>query len=386
MDEVAGTEPATQDASERRASYLELFFDLVFVYAVTQIADLIIGDTSPGGFARAALMLGMVWWAWSAFAWMTNAIDLSTMIGRVALLVASASSFFVALAVPEAFGDAGEWFAIPYLAVRVLHLVVYVYGIRADPVYQRAVLRSAPLWLLSPVIIVIGGFFDDPTRAWIWLFAVALDIAGALIAGRQEYHVSASHFAERYQLFVIIALGESIVAIGVGIEGLERDVSYALAAAVTFAGAALLWWAYFDFAGLGGERALHRTAETMRGKMARDVYTFCHFPMIAGIILFAVSAKKTVAHPGDVLSTAGRVSLAAGIALYMLGFVGARWRTIGALAWERIAAAVTVPLLVLALRGADALLVMAGALVLLGVWIAVEAWRLRDMRRQLHLG
>ena len=137
-------------------------------------------------------------------------------------------------------------------------------------------LRSAPFWLVSPVIIVIGGFFDDPARTWIWLVAVALDIAGALIAGRQEYHVSASHFAERYQLFVIIALGESIVAIGVGIEGLERDVAYALAAAVTFAGAALLWWAYFDFAGAGGERALHRSSETMRGKLARDVYTFCH--------------------------------------------------------------------------------------------------------------
>ena len=153
---------------------------------------------------------------------------------------------------------------------------------------------------------------------------------------------------------------------------------------MTFAGAALLWWAYFDFAGVGGEGALDGRPEDAR-EMARDVYTFCHFPMIAGIILFAVSAKKTVAHPGDVLSTAGRFALAAGIALYMLGFVGARWRTIGALAWERIAAAATVPLLVLALREADALLVMAAALVLLGAWIAVEAWRLGP-GRALHLG
>ena len=157
MNEAASSEPTAQDASERRASYLELFFDLVFVYAVTQIANLIIGDTSPGGFARAALMLGLVWWAWSAFAWMTNAIDLSTVVGRVTLLLASASSFFVALAVPEAFSGAGEWFAIPYLTVRVLHIVVYLYGLRNDPVYQRAVLRSTPFWLVSPVLIVIGG-------------------------------------------------------------------------------------------------------------------------------------------------------------------------------------------------------------------------------------
>ena len=150
MDDVASSEQATQDASERRASYLELFFDLVFVYAVTQIATLIIGDTSPGGFARAALMLGMIWWAWSAFAWMTNAIDLSTVIGRVALLLASASSFFVALAVPGGLRRGGRVVRRPLPRRPRPAPGGYLYGIRNDPVYQRAVLRSTPFWLVRP--------------------------------------------------------------------------------------------------------------------------------------------------------------------------------------------------------------------------------------------
>jgi low temperature requirement protein LtrA len=353
---------------------------------MTQVTELILSDTSAAGFARSALVLGMIWWAWSAFAWLTNAIDLNATVGRIAVLAAAGGSFFVALAVPEAYSGGGLWFAVPYLVVRALHLVVYVYGLRGDREYQLAVVRSVPLWLLSPVLIVVGGALDGDARVVLWVIAVALDIGGSLIAGRQAYRVSAAHFAERYQLFVIIALGESIVAIGVGIEGLERDLVYGLAAAVAFAGAALLWWAYFDFAGIGGERALHQAPEAIRGRLARDLYTYLHFPMVAGIILGAVAAEKTVAHPGDPLSTAGRFALAAGLALYMLAFVGARWRVIRSVAWERIGAAVTIPLLVLLLRDLDAVALLALALAVLAAWLAAEAVRLRELRRGLHVG
>jgi low temperature requirement protein LtrA len=385
--EPAGASPGADEgrrATERRASFLELFFDLVFVFAITQVTNLIIGDTSPGGFARALVVFGIVWWAWSGFAWLTNAIDLDATLGRVAILAAAAGSFFVALAVPESYGDDGIWFAVPYLVVRLLHMAVYVYGLRDDREYQIAVARSAPFWLVSPFVIVVGALLDDELRVWVWAAAIAIDIGGALVAGRQAYRVSAAHFAERYQLFMIIALGESIVAVGVGIEAVERDVTYAAAAGVAFAGAALLWWAYFDFVSFVGERALHRADDALRGKLARDVYTFLHFPMVAGIILGAVAAKKTVEHPSDPLSTAGRFALAAGIALYMLGFVGIRWRMIRRLAWERLCAAITVPLVVLALRGIDALALLTVALAVLAGWIVAEAIRLREFRRRLH--
>jgi len=374
-----------RQAEERRASYLELFFDLVFVYAITQVTGLILGDTSPGGFLRALFVLGMIWWAWSAYAWLTNAIDLHTAVARAAILVGAGASFLVALAVPDAYGDDGLWFALPYLLVRVVHLMVYMYGLRDDREYQLGVLRSLPFWLLSPFLVVAGAFVDGDGRAWIWGAAIALDIAGSLIAGRQTYRVSAAHFAERYQLFIIIALGESIVAVAIGMRELERDVAYGVAAAVAFYGAALLWWAYFDFAGIGGERALHAVPAERRGRLARDVYTYLHFPMVAGIILFAVAAEKTVAHPGDALSTAGRFALVAGLGLYMLAFVGLRWRVLRRWAYERAAAVPLVALAVLVTPELDALVVLALALGVLSACIAVEAIRLREVRARLHV-
>jgi low temperature requirement protein LtrA len=384
-DETAAQAEQRQ-AEERRASYLELFFDLVFVYAITQVTALILSDTSAGGFVRSALVLGMIWWAWSAYAWLTNAIDLDTTVSRLAIVAAAAGSFFVALGVPDAYGSDGMWFAVPYLFVRLVHLLVYMYGLREDREYQLGVLRSMPFWLIAPFMIVAGALVDGDARAWIWGAAIALDIAGSLVAGRQTYRVSAAHFAERYQLFVIIAIGESIVAMAVGISGLERDLAYGVAAGVAFAGAALLWWAYFDFAGIGGERALHRIDDARRGKLARDVYTYGHFPMVAGIILFAVAAEKTVAHPGEPLSTAGRFALAAGLGSYMLAFVGTRWRIIRRVAWERAGAAVTIALVVLATAELAALAILALALAILAAWIAAEAVRLRELRRALHVG
>ena len=201
---------------------------------------------------------------------------------------ASASSFFVALGgARRVRRRPALWFAIPYLAVRVLHLVVYVYGIRNDPIYQPAVLRSAPFWLVSPVIIVVGGFFDDPARTWIWLVGVALDIAGALIAGRQD--VPRVGGALRGALPAVRDHRPRRVdrrhrrSASRGWSATSRT---RVAAAVTFAGAALLWWAYFDFAGRGRRAgAAPDAGGAMRGKLARDVYTFLHFPMIAGIIL-----------------------------------------------------------------------------------------------------
>jgi low temperature requirement protein LtrA len=246
------------------------------------------------------------------------------------------------------------------------------------------VLRSLPFWLVSPFVIVAGALVDGDARTWLWGLAIAFDIAGSLIAGRQTYRVSAAHFAERYQLFIIIAIGESIVAVAVGIRGLERDLAYGVAAGVAFAGAALLWWAYFDFAGIGGERALHRAEESRRGKLARDVYTYLHFPMVAGIILFAVAAEKTVAHPGEPLSDAGRFALAAGLGAYLLAFVGARWRIIRTLAWERAAATATIALLVLATPDLAALAVLALAIGAMAAWIVFEAVRLRDLRHELR--
>ena len=243
-----------------------------------------------------------------------------------------------------------------------------------------------PFFFVSPVLALVGGLVDDPRRVALWTAAMAIDVLGALYAGRSAFRGSPSHFAERYGLFVIIALGESIVAIGVSASGVERDTELAGAVAIAFAGVATLWWAYFDFVAPAAERALRRAGDAARGRFARDVFTFCHYPIVAGIILFAVAAKKTVAHPDEALSGAGRFALGAGIAIYLLGFVLARYRSIRRVACERVLGAAAAVLVVVWLDAVAAAVVMTAAVALLALALAVEAARLREMRASVRAG
>ena len=375
-----------EEAAERRTSYLELFFDLVFIFAITQVTTLVLGDTSGGGFARSALVLAMVWWAWSAYAWMTNAIDVGSPVVRAGLLAAAAGSFLMAIALPQAYGGGGIRFAAPYFAVRVLNILLYVRGLRHDREHQASVKSLVPFFLLAPAVVLAGGFVDDPWRVSLWGVALGIDLLGALNAGRFVYRVSPSHFAERYALFVIIALGESVVAIGVAAAGLELDAKLAGAVAVAFAGVAALWWAYFDFTAVAAERMLKRAGEAARGKLARDLFTFCHYPIVAGIILFAVAGKQTVAHPGEPLGGAGRFSLGAGIALFLLGFVLARYRAIRRIAWERVGAGAAILAVALAVDGLAGAPLMGVAVGLLVLALAIEAVRLREVRSSVRAG
>ena len=378
MTEVAGP---TVVEEEKRTGYIELFFDLVFVFAFTQVATMVVEDTSAAGLGRAALVFALVWWAWSAYTWLTNAIDVENVGTRIFVFAAMLAAFFVALAVPDAYADEGTWFAVAYFAVRMLHVALYVWGVRSDQVQRTAVVRLAPWFLVAPTIALAGGFVEDPWRTSLWTISIAVDVIGTLFA--RGFRVSPSHFAERYALVVIIALGESIVAIGLAALALERDALFALAVAVSFAGAAAAWWAYFDFTQLAVARALHDAPEEHRGHLARDVYTFFHYPIVLGIVLLAVAAKKTLGAPAEPLSDGGRAALALGFFLFLLGFVLFRYRVIRRIAWERIGAAVAVVAAVLVLRDADALFLLALAVFALAVALAVETVRLRDARSRL---
>ena len=189
---------SAEPEAERRTTYLELFFDLVFVFAITQVTTLLLGDMTVAGFARSALVLAMVWWAWSAYAWMTNAIDVGSPVVRAGLLAAAAGSFFMAIALPDAFDGGGIRFAAPYFAVRALNILLYVRGLRHDREHQASVQALAPFFLLAPAIVLAGGFAGDSWRVSLWGVALAIDLLGALNAGRFVYRVSPSHFAERY--------------------------------------------------------------------------------------------------------------------------------------------------------------------------------------------
>ena len=377
-------EEPTEAEEERKTSYIELFFDLVFVFAFTQVTALILEDTSVEGFLRSALVLAMVWWAWSAYAWMTDAIDVENSVTRLIMFAAMAAGFFMALSVPDAFQDEAAWFAVAYFVARVLHTTLYAWGVRQDPGYLAAVIRLAPWFLVAALVALIGGFVDPDYRAWIWLASLAIDAVGTLTVGRREWRISPSHFAERFALIVIIALGESIVAIGIGTSDLERDTTYALSVVVAFAGVAALWWAYFDFTAIAAERSLRRASAAARVPLARDVFTFFHYPIVLGIIFYAVAAKKTLEHPVDPLSDAGRWSLGLGVAMFLCAFALMRFRVLRRIAWERLGAAVVALGIAVLLDGTDAIVTLGVVILVLVLSVAVETARLHEIRAALR--
>ena len=387
MSELApllGEETTAEE--ERKTSYLELFFDLVFVFAFTQVTALILEDTSPQGFAQAALVLAMVWWAWSAYAWMTNAVDVENAVTRLIMFAAMVAGFFMALAVPDAFQDEAAWFAVAYFAVRVLQPALYLWGVRDEPETFGVLLRLTPWFVIAAFVALVGGFVDPDYRAWVWVASLVIDVIGTLTAARGDWHVSPSHFAERFALIVIIALGESIVAIGVGTSHLTRDATYAISVVVAFAGVAALWWAYFDFTAVAAERSLRRASGRDRSALARDIFTYFHYPLVLGVILYAVAAKKTLEHPRDPLSNAGRWALGLGIALFLVGFALMRFRVIRRVAWERLAAAASILVIAVLLDGADAIVTLGVVIVILLFSIALETVRLREVRATLRAG
>jgi low temperature requirement protein LtrA len=370
---------------ERRTSYLELFFDLVFVFAITQVATLIVSQPTAGGFARSALVLALIWWAWSGFAWMTNAIDIESEGVRLTFLLVTAGSFFMALAVPHAYADEGAWFAVPYVAVRVVNVALYVWGLRADAAHQRAMFKLAPWFLTSPFVALAGGLANDTNvRTTLWVVSLTIDVAGAFAVRRSGFRVQPSHFAERYALFVIIALGESVVAIGVGAADQPRDGTFAAAVLVAFAGTAALWWAYFDFTAIAVERALRFRSEEERPELARDLFTFFHYFQVLGIIFFAVALKKTLEHPLDPLSGAGRAALALGGSLPLLATVLGRFRVTGHVARERVTGIAAIVVVALALTRVDAMVVLLLVDALLVATIVAETFRLREARRVIR--
>ena len=376
----------TDAEEERKTSYIELFFDLVFVFAFTQVTALILEDTSLEGFLRAALVLAMVWWAWSAYAWMTNAIDIENAVTRLIMFAAMAAAFFMALAVPDAFQDEAAWFAVAYFVVRMLQSTLFAWGVRNDPANLRATILLARWFVPAAIVALIGGFVDADYRAWFWLASLAIDVVGTLFVANAEWRVSPSHFAERFALIVIIALGESIVAIGIATSELERDAIYAVSVVVAFAGVAALWWAYFDFTAVAAERALRRASPGARGPLARDVFTFFHYPVVLGVIFYAVAAKKTLEHPLDPLSEAGRWALGLGVAIFLCGFALMRFRVVRRVAWERLAAAAVALAVAVGLDGTDAVVTLGVVIVVLVLSVALETARLRAVRAEVRAG
>ncbi len=321
------------DDSGPRVTPLELFFDLVFVFAFTQVTTLLREEASWNGLARGLLLLSMLWWAWAAYAWLTNTLDPEEGTVRLAVFASIAAMLIASLAAPRAFGRDGVTFAVAYLVVRVLHLVLFSIAGRDDPDLLGAVLRLVPSTAFGTGMLLVAGLLGGPARIWIWLVAVVTEYAGALFGHMRGWRVSPHHFVERFAQIFLIALGESIVALGVGAGGVELDAGIITAALLGIAIAGALWWSYFDVVAIVGERVFRQADHAAQVRMARDSYTYLHLPMVAGIVIFAVGVKKTLAHVGHDLDAVPAVALCGGVALYLTAMSAFKRRNIGS--WNR---------------------------------------------------
>jgi low temperature requirement protein LtrA len=241
---------------EQRVTPLELFFDLVFVFAVTQVTLLMSDDPTWPGLARGLLVLAALWWAWTGYAWLTNLLEPEEGLVRLGIFAAMAALLVVALAVPEAFDANAALFGIAYLIVRLLQLQLFAIAGRRDAGLIGSLLRTAPPLALAPVVILAAAFFDGAAQAALWIVALAIDYLGALIGPGEGLRISPAHFAERHGLMVIIALGESIIAIGVGVAGVPLTASIVAAAILGVVVLTSLWWAYFDVYAVLAQRQL----------------------------------------------------------------------------------------------------------------------------------
>ena len=371
-------------AHEQRVTPLELFFDLVFVFAITQVTGLLAADPTWQGLGRGMLVLAALWWSWAAYAWLTNTTNADEGIVRLALLAAMAAMLVVSLAVPEAFGDHGVLFGIAYLLVRVLHLGLYVLASRGDRDLLGAVLSFTPTSIVGPGMIIVAGFLDGVPRVSLWLLALALDYGGPLVSRGRGWHLQPAHFAERHALIVIIALGESIVALGVGAAAEPLGLGLVAAALLAVAAIAALWWAYFDVVAIVAQRKLSEARGAAQATLARDSYSYLHLPMIAGVVLFALGLKTTFAHLGDPLDVVSAAGLFGGLALYLLAHVAFRLRNVRSLSRRRLVAAVVLLALVPAGGSMSALTALAAAAAICVGLVTYEVVRFREERWQVR--
>jgi len=361
---------------------LELFFDLVFVLALTQCTKLMSDEPTWTGLGRAVLLLALLWWAWTGYAWLTSVVDPEEGAVRLVMFAAMAAFLVAALAIPTAFGDDAATFAVAYAVVRVAHIALFLLASRAQPALRRSVLGLAASTALGVGLLLAGALASGDARTTLWVVALLLDMTGPYFFGAQGWQLVPHHFAERHGLIVIIALGESIVAIGVG-AGLELSSEVIVGAVIGVALAAGLWWVYFDVASLiAARRLVDMPAGREQNELARDAYSYLHFPMIAGIVLAAFAIKKTLSHVDDPLPYVAVVALAGGVGVYLLAHVAFKRRAVGTWSAQRIVAAVVVIALIPLWHEIDALAALAGMTALVAALILYETLRFAAVRAE----
>lgn len=376
---------------------LELFFDLVFVFAITQVTAFMAQDLSWRSVLRGFVLLALLWWAWCSYAWLGNQARADEGVVRAAVLVAMAALFVVALAIPEAWSSRAGGIRAPVVlaaalaVVRLVHLAVYSVAAAGDRGLRRQLLRTAVPVVAAAVLLLVGAVLGGPAQTTFWALALVVDYTGVYLAGTDWRLPAPGHFADRHGLIVMIALGESLIAIGAAGSHPSLTLPVIAGALLGLTVNVTLWWSYFDVVAPVAARVLRQKEGDARVRLARDSYTYLHFPMIAGIIYLALGLKKVAQYVAGVghslsepLPTTAVWSLYAGVAVYLIAHLCFRLRNVGSINRPRAVVAVLLlvaPLLVRSLPALAALGVLAGVLVAL---IAFEVVRYADARARVR--
>jgi low temperature requirement protein LtrA len=371
-----------RNGGEQPVTPLELFFDLVYVFAVTQLSHRMLDHLSVRGVLETLMLLLAVWGVWIYTAWFTNWFDPTRLAVRLVLVAVMLASLVMSVAIPEAFGERGLMFALAYVAIQVGRTAFTFVALRKSlggthPL-SRTFQRILSWFVGAGVLWIIGGLLGGEARYAVWLLALAVDYSGPVVGyyipglGRsrtQEWTIEGGHFAERCQLFVIIALGESILVTGTTFGEIEPSALAVCAFVVAFLGSVALWWIYFARSAEAAREVF--TSSEDPGRLGRSAYTYFHIPMVAGIIALAAADELTVAHPGEPGTLASVALTLGGTALFVAGHAFFKWAVFGVLPFSRAVAIAALAALIpvgfaiptLALSGVAGLIV-----VVLAVW------------------
>ena len=377
--------PLTEDFT---ADPVELFFDLAYVFAFSQLVALLIEEHTWAGVGKAALLFTLLWLPWQQLTWAANAVSGNGRPVRVLFLIGTVVSIPMAASTSKAFEGGGPMFAIALAAIMVVGFAMQTLGSSENADYRQVVMSWIGPNAVAIIVLVIGSFFEGATRLGFWLATVAIVLWAMIRAGDGEWMVRAGHFAERHGLIVIIALGEVIVAIGIPVvalldkgEGLALATAAALLASGAFAG--LMWWAYFDRPSPGLEHGASQQSKRDAGQYIRDVYTWAHAPVVAGIILSAAALEEIALHPRDPVPLSFRLMLAGGLFLFLIGIYVAVWRAFRAQARERLLGAVVIGAILLLGASLEGFLLLILVVLVMFVVLVIEHRRVERMLQQL---
>ncbi|HEY3671467.1 MAG TPA: low temperature requirement protein A [Acidimicrobiia bacterium] len=371
---------------EDRVKPLELFFDLVFVLAFTQCTGLMANMPTWEGVARGMLVLAVLWWAWVGYAWLTSVIDPEEGAVRIVMFGAAAGLLVAGLCAPQAFGHDALAFAVAYGLVRVAHIILFLIAARDNPSLHRSVIGLAASTALGVGLLVGAAFTDGGVQYALWIAAIVVDFGGPAVLGADGWTLVPVHFAERHGLIIILALGESVVALGAGAR-VDLSGEVYLAAVLGVSVAAALWWIYFDVVALITAQRLERApAGRPRNTLARDSYSYLHFPMVAGIVLAAFGLEESLPHLDDHLHLVPAFALFGGVAIYLLAHVVLRLRNAHSISRPRLGVAVVLFALWPLATEVTALTSLVAVNVVLWMMIAYETSHYGEGRYRLRHG